>query len=186
MVNHVKEKEYRRNIRLLNERSMYKMRIAAWEQVLGKGEASRTVVAAIEFGNAIPDKIMETINLIKKIFVSRGFNEDEAIKYLNENKHIVLLDKNQLLENLSILSIVSKDDEALFEKPSFLLNRYSKENLYDSVKNASNTNDTSLENINSIARNINRKIEFSMRPIGYKMLVDNYKNGLEKSYKKVL
>ena len=54
------------------------------------------------------------------------------------------------------------------------------------VKNASNANDTSLENINSIARNINRKIEFFMRPIGYKMLVDNYKNGLEKSYKKVL
>lgn len=82
------------------------------------------------------EKVQNTYRLIINLFKSKGFSKEEAIRFINKenNRYILNVDYESILKSLAILSIVNKDEEALFEKPRILINNHNKSKLYAAVK----------------------------------------------------
>lgn len=84
---------------------------------------------------SIPEEQIDaTYDYICNLFVAYGFNTEEAIKYISENKEILSISKPELRAKLTLFSIIKKDKEALLENPGVLSKSYGVRKIYAAIK----------------------------------------------------
>lgn len=143
-----------------------------YKEILGDGNTARVIANSINSGFTSSANVDAIINLFKVIFAGQGFSEEEAIKYLNENKRLFELTYNQVLTVLALADTASLSEKAVFEKPGFIIRAHDLKKLYDSVRVSRSEGTTpTLERIVELENDDNREIQFKYD----KSRVDMYK-----------
>ena len=106
-----------------------------FSEELGNGATAKVAANSICYGTNTIEGARKTIALVKKIFVAKGFTEEQAIEYINQNKYIFEVGYAKLVSMLSVLSTARLDDVAVFENPVYLINeQHSIARMYDAIK----------------------------------------------------
>ena len=103
--------------------------------------------------------------LVKKIFAANGFNEQQAIEYINQNKYIFEVGYARLLAMLSVLSIAKLDNKAVFENPVYLINeKHNISRMYDAIKKVkAEGREVTIPEIKAIEKEIKDSIEYPLK-----------------------
>lgn len=144
-----------------------------YKEIFGDGTTARTVARAINTGSTTTTSVDAIIKLIVTIFKSKGFTEEEAIKYLNENKRIFELSYDQVFTSLALVDTAGLSEKAVFENQNFMIRSHDLKKLYNAVRICRRDNETpTLEAITALELNDEQKIEFEYK----KPRIDMYKN----------
>ena len=104
-----------------------------YKEIFGDGTTARTVARAINAGSTTTTSVDAIIKLIVTIFKSKGFTEEEAIKYLNENKRIFELSYDQVFTSLALVDTAGLSEKAVFENQNFMIRSHDLKKLYNAV-----------------------------------------------------
>ena len=94
----------------------------------------------VKLGCALADRLtdvydernaIEVYNFIESLFLINGFSEEEALDYINNNASLLLLNKNRIVQILSVLRVGNLDNDVLFSMPSLFFEKISLSKLYN-------------------------------------------------------
>ena len=132
---------------------------------LGNAVTAKVAANSICYGTNTVEGAKKTIMLVKKIFAANGFNEEQAIEYINQNKYIFEVGYARLLAMLSVLSIAKLDNKAVFENPVYLINeKHNISRMYDAIKKVkAEGREVTIPEIKAIEKEIKDSIEYPLK-----------------------
>lgn len=107
----------------------------------------------VKLGCALADRLtdvydernaIEVYNFIESIFLINGFSEEEALNYINNNINLLLLDKNRIVQILSILKVGNLDNKVLFSMPSLFFEGINLSKLYNITNRYANSDNLDM------------------------------------------
>ncbi|MCI7332761.1 MAG: hypothetical protein MSH48_03735 [Mollicutes bacterium] len=137
----------------------------AFSKELGNAATAKVAANSICYGTNTVESAKKTIMLVKKIFAANGFNEQQAIEYINQNKYIFEVGYARLLAMLSVLSIAKLDNKAVFENPVYLINeKHNISRMYDAIKKVkAEGREVTIPEIKAIEKEIKDSIEYPLK-----------------------
>lgn len=137
----------------------------AFSKELGNAATAKVAANSICYGTNTVESVKKIIMLVKKIFVANGFNEQQAIEYINQNKYIFEVGYARLLAMLSVLSIAKLDNKAVFENPVYLINeKHNISRMYDAIKKVkAEGREVTIPEIKAIEKEIKDSIEYPLK-----------------------
>lgn len=132
---------------------------------LGNAVTAKVAANSICYGTNTVEGAKKTIMLVKKIFAANGFNEEQAIEYINQNKYIFEVGYARLLAMLSLLSIAKLDSKAVFENPVYLINeKHNISRMYDAIKKVkAEGREVTISEIKAIEKENKDSIEYPLK-----------------------
>ena len=132
---------------------------------LGNAATAKVAANSICYGTNTVESVKKIIMLVKKIFAANGFNEQQAIEYINQNKYIFEVGYARLLAMLSVLSIAKLDNKAVFENPVYLINeKHNISRMYDAIKKVkAEGREVTIPEIKAIEKEIKDSIEYPLK-----------------------
>ena len=132
---------------------------------LGNAVTAKVAANSICYGTNTVEGVKKTIMLVKRIFAANGFNEEQAIEYINQNKYIFEVVYARLLAMLSLLSIAKLDSKAVFENPVYLINeKHNISRMYDAIKKVkAEGREVTIPEIKAIEKEIKDSIEYPLK-----------------------
>ncbi|NLC48358.1 MAG: hypothetical protein GX758_03245, partial [Tenericutes bacterium] len=111
----------------------YEVLLKDWYERLGNMSAAKYVISKISTINDKKDMI-DVYEFVIRVFKSRGFEKEEAINHMANNKYIFASDRQRIIDILGIVEIVNLGDKILFEDPRLLTSLYTLDEIYSGVK----------------------------------------------------
>ena len=132
---------------------------------LGNAVTAKVAANSICYGTNTVEGVKKTIMLVKRIFAANGFNEEQAIEYINQNKYIFEVGYARLLAMLSLLSIAKLDSKAVFENPVYLINeKHNISRMYDAIKKVkAEGREVTIPEIKAIEKENKDSIEYPLK-----------------------
>lgn len=87
---------------------------------------------------------IEVYNFIESIFLINGFSEEEALDYICKNTSLLLLDKDRIVQILSVLKVGNLDNKVLFSMPSLFFESISLSKLYNVASKYADSDDLDM------------------------------------------
>lgn len=113
--------------------SEYARRIERWTNRVGDISTAKFISSHIT-DIASEESMLSTYNFIIRMFKSRGFSEEEAKKYMAQNKFIFQATRGRIINILSLADITSLGDEAFFENTRLVTSKHSLEKIYSAIR----------------------------------------------------
>ena len=179
-----------KNILYLNSQTVIDNYNQIAEIFIANGKTRSELVKYIDssFGNrsillASDGTIAKMINLITKLFKSKGFKDYDLNEYLFENRNLLMLNADSLLEKLALLNGEGLDEQLMFEKPYLVYMLPSAQSVNNAIKCMKEENiKMSLENIDSYAVS-NSKMKYKLPSQLLTLLTKRYDAKLEQRTK---
>lgn len=138
---------------------------STFSKELGNAATAKVAANSICYGTNTVEGVKKTIMLVKRIFAANGFNEEQAIEYINQNKYIFEVGYARLLTMLSLLSIAKLDNKAVFENPVYLINeKHNISRMYDAIKKVkAEGREVTIPEIKAIEKENKDSIEYPLK-----------------------
>ena len=151
-----------------------------WLGITGNVELSTIIANAIVDEQQDENKILANYELILKMFNSKGFDSEEAIKYINFNSYLLFLPINRIANVLAVLAIAHIEEEVFFCVPNMFSTKNSIKRIYGAAKKSSSRgNNTSLVGIMKDFEEQREDEEIKLSDIKLRMLTDCYLKNLD-------
>lgn len=155
-----------------------------YKEIFGNGETARVIARSINAGSTNSENVDAIIKLFIVIFKGKGFSREEAINFLNNNKRIFELPYSQVLTVLSLTETAGLSEQAVFERPGFIVRAHDLKKLYNSIRVCRNeSKNPTLDRILELENESNREIEFKYEKSRIDMYRSLYKAKLMRNLK---
>lgn len=159
------------------------MRMQKWGKRFGNTQTAQHITSALMSYEKTEAQIEETIQFIISVFKSKGFSEEEAIKYMNANKRLITISKSRLGSILCLLDTVRLSDEVFFNQPSFLQNKSSIAKMYDAVRTVKASGEVDLDAIKKVLLVEDKAIEYPLTKDRLQLMYGAYMGNIKRLVK---